>query len=241
MLFSVQEDRSQTSILSRLPARTTSLSSFAYSLKAAGIRTPPCLSSCRSAAALTRNLVIVRALLLVSGSVELLEKPGSVGKLYGGQEIRFVDREIQLRGDNIFIEYINDPKETAAAFDDGWFRTGDLGRMDEDGYLYITGRIKNLIYCSNGEKICPEQIEARSDRIPGVKASLVSMRENSLGAKLLTCEIFADRGADRDGIRAAVERINAGLPEYSRIRQVLFRDEDFPRTPSMKIRRGANG
>ena len=177
---------------------------------------------------------------LVSGSVELLKKEGSVGRLYDFQEIRFVDQEIQLRGENIFMEYINNPEETRAAFQDGWFRTGDLGYMDEDGYLYITGRIKNLIYFTNGEKICPEQMEAKVDRIPGVKASMVSMRANQLGVKLLTCEVFADAAEDQDRIRQEIERISRDLPEYSRIRQILFRREDFPRTAAMKIRRPAN-
>ena len=126
------------------------------------------------------------------------------------------------------MEYINNPEETRAAFQDGWFRTGDLGYMDEDGYLYITGRIKNLIYFTNGEKICPEQIEAKVDRIPGVKASMVSMRANQLGVKLLTCEVFADAAEDQDRIRQEIERISRDLPEYSRIRQILFRREDFP-------------
>ena len=177
---------------------------------------------------------------LVSGSVELLTKPGSVGKLYDFQEIRFVDNEIQLRGDNIFIGYINNPEETAACFDDGWFRTGDLGYMDEDGYLYITGRIKNLIYFTNGEKICPEQIEARVDRIPGVKACMVSMKANQAGVRLLTCEVYADPAADKEKVRQGIENINSELPDFSRVRQILFRTNDFPRTAAMKIRRPRN-
>ncbi len=177
---------------------------------------------------------------LVSGNVELLRKEDSVGRLYDFQEIRFVDQEIQLRGDNIFMEYINNPEETAASFSDGWFRTGDLGYLDEEGYLYITGRIKNLIYFTNGEKICPEQIEAKVDRIPGVKASLVSMKANAFGVKLLTCEVYADPQEDQDRIRLEIEKISSGLPDFSRVRQILFRAEDFPRTSAMKIRRPSN-
>ena len=177
---------------------------------------------------------------LVSGNVEVLTKQDSVGRLYDFQQIRFVDQEIQLKGDNIFMEYINNPEETAAAFSDGWFRTGDIGYLDEDGYLFITGRIKNLIYFTNGEKICPEQIEAKVDRIPGVKASMVSMKANSFGVKLLTCEIFADPAEDQERIRLAVEKISRDLPDFSRIHQVLFRGEDFPRTSAMKIRRPSN-
>lgn len=174
---------------------------------------------------------------LVSGSIELLDRVGSVGKLYDRQEIRFVDDEIQLRGDNIFIGYINNPAETEAAFDNGWLKTGDLGYMDEDGYLYITGRSKNLIYFTNGEKICPEQIEAKVDLVPGVKASLVSMKTNRFNAQVLTCEIYRDPSVSEESLQAAVDRINLTLPDFSRVRQVLFRTEDFPRTGAMKIRR----
>ena len=176
---------------------------------------------------------------LVSGNVEVLEHTNSVGQLYDYQQVRFVDQEIQIRGDNIFMEYINNPEETAAAFDDGWFKTGDLGYMDEEGYLFITGRIKNLIYFTNGEKICPEQIERRVDQIPGVKASLVSMRTNQFGANVLTCEIYIEKNnpETESRIRTAVEKINGTMHDFSRVRQVLFRYEDFPRTPAMKIRR----
>lgn len=176
---------------------------------------------------------------LVSGNVEVLEHTNSVGQLYNYQEVRFVDQEIQIRGDNIFIEYINNPEETASAFDDGWFKTGDLGYMDDHGYLFITGRIKNLIYFSNGEKICPEQIESRVDQLPGVKASLVAMRPNQFGANVLTCEIYIDKNnpETEKNIRTSIEAINCTLHDFSRIRQVLFRYEDFPRTAAMKIRR----
>ena len=155
--------------------------------------------------------------------------------MYGLQEIRFVNGEIELRGENIFSGYLNDPAETEAAFDDGWLRTGDLGYLDADGYLYITGRLKNLIYSPGGEKISPEQIEARVDRLPGVRASMVSMKKNALNADVLTCEIVKEPSAEEALLREAVELINLELPAFSGIRQVIFRTEDFPRTAAMKI------
>lgn len=173
---------------------------------------------------------------LVSGNGEQLKKPFSVGKPYPGQEIRFVDGEIQIRGEHIFDGYLNNPAETAASFKDGWFCTGDLGYIDEDGYLYITGRIKSMLILPNGEKVSPEEPEQLVNELPQVKACLVKMAANRFGAEVLTCEVFAAPDADEEALRAAIlEGVNAKLSEALRIRQVIFRKEDFPRTASMKI------
>lgn len=172
---------------------------------------------------------------LVSGNGEQLKKPFSVGKPYPGQQIRFVDGEIQIKGDHIFDKYINNPAETAASFQDGWFCTGDLGYIDEDGYLYITGRIKNLMILSNGEKLSPEEPEQMVNELAGVKACLVKMAPNRFGAEVVTCEVFAP-GADEEALRSTIlNELNPKLPEALQIRQVVFRQEDFPRTASMKI------
>ena len=172
---------------------------------------------------------------LVSGNGEQLKKPFSVGKPYPGQQIRFVDGEIQIKGDHIFDKYINNPAETAASFQDGWFCTGDLGYIDEDGYLYITGRIKSLLILPNGEKLSPEEPEQMVNELAGVKACLVKMAANRFGAEVVTCEVFSP-GADEEALRTRIlEEVNLRLPEALRIRQVLFRTEDFPRTASMKI------
>ena len=173
---------------------------------------------------------------LVSGNGEQLKKPFSVGKPYPGQEIRFVDGEIQIRGEHIFDGYLNNPAETAASFKDGWFCTGDLGYIDEDGYLYITGRIKSMLILPNGEKVSPEEPEQLVNELPQVKACLVKMAANRFGAEVLTCEVFAAPDADEEALRAAIlEGVNTKLPEALQIRQVIFRKEDFPRTASMKI------
>ena len=172
---------------------------------------------------------------LVSGNGEQLRKPFSVGKPYPGQQIRFVDGEIQIKGDHIFDKYINNPAETAASFQDGWFCTGDLGYIDEDGYLYITGRIKSLLILPNGEKLSPEEPEQMINELAGVKACLVKLAQNRFGAEVLTCEVFAP-GADEDALRKSIlEEVNLRLPEALQIRQIIFRTEDFPRTASMKI------
>lgn len=173
---------------------------------------------------------------LVSGNADQLTHPHSVGKPYPDQEIRFVDGEIQIKGEHIFEGYVNNPKETAAAFQDGWFCTGDLGYMDEDGFLYITGRIKSLLILPNGEKISPEEPEMLVNELPQVKACLVRMAPNAFGAEVMTCEVFPVPGADEAELRQIIlKEINAQLPAATQIQQVTFRSEDFKRTPAMKI------
>ena len=80
-----------------------------------------------------------------------------MGKVYPCQEYKVVDGELWLRGDNVFLGYYADPEKTTETLtEDGWLKTGDLVRFDEEGYMYIVGRIKNLIVLSNGENVSPE-------------------------------------------------------------------------------------
>ena len=96
-----------------------------------------------------------------SGNLSMELHPTSVGCQYPEQEMRVVDGELQVKGDMLFDGYWKDPKATDAAFtEDGWLRTGDLARIDPDGFLYIVGRIKNLIILDNGENVSPEEVEA---------------------------------------------------------------------------------
>ncbi len=174
---------------------------------------------------------------LVSGNGHALERVNSVGKIYPMQQIRFVDGEIQLRGDNLFTKYINNDSETEAAFSDGWLRTGDLGYMDSDGFLYVTGRIKNLIVLPNGEKISPEAIESQVDALKSVKCSLVKMIKSDTSADMLSCSVLPVANADIPELRRLLDGLNAELPAYSKIGEFIIRDTDFKRTPAMKIAR----
>ena len=182
---------------------------------------------------------------LTSGNADVETHPNSVGKVYSGQEIRFVDGEIQLRGDNIFKGYYNDPVNTAAAFtEDGWFRTGDLGYMDEDGFLYITGRIKNLIILSNGENVSPESIEEPFYKCDALRDCLVREEivdvEPVIAIEILPQPAFAE-GKTAEEINAffrkVVDDVNATLPTTHRVRKVTVRSEDFKRTGSLKVSR----
>ena len=182
---------------------------------------------------------------LTSANADALEKPTSIGKVYPGQEIRIVDGELWLKGDNIFSGYYNDPDNTKAAFsEDGWLRTGDLVRQDEEGYLYIVGRIKNLIILSNGENVSPESLEEPFYADPCVRDAMVKEVEMN-GERVIGVEIlpqmpaFDGKGMDEieKYMQDLVARINAGLPSTHRIVKVTVRTEDFKRTGSMKVAR----
>ena len=141
--------------------------------------------------------------------------------------------EIYVRGDNVMQGYYDDPEATAEAFDGEWFKTGDYGYMDADGFLYFRGRKKNLIVLSNGKNVSPEELEDKLSTIPYVKESLVYEED-----RRITAECFLDTenvpdAADR--LRGDVDTLNEKLPSYKRITRVKTRDEEFPKTTSMKI------
>ena len=181
----------------------------------------------------------------VCGNMDTDVKPDSVGKLYPEQEIRFVDEEIQLKGDHLFDGYYKDPEATKEAFtEDGWFKTGDLGRMDDEGFIYITGRIKNLIILSNGENVSPEAVEEVFYRDPLVKDCLVSETEVEgapcIGIEILPYAPLVEGLSPEEvyeKVRSMVKRVNENLPSYMQVATFKVRDTDFERTPSMKIAR----
>ena len=157
--------------------------------------------------------------------------PGSVGLPLECNAVRILDGEILVKGDNVMSGYYRMPEETEAAFTDGWFRTGDLGRIDRSGALHITGRIKNLIILKNGENIPAESLEAKLAAIPGVAEVLVFARNDVIAA-----EIYPDpAGADTARIRERLARVNAGLPQNMNVTDVIFRDAPFPKTSTKKI------
>ena len=144
--------------------------------------------------------------------------------------------EIQVQGSNVMPGYYGNEQATRETFtEDGWFKTGDLGRLDEDGYLFVTGRIKNLIILSNGKNVSPEELEIKVIRIPGVEETSVYEEDD-----LIAAEIYA--GTEREpeteeSIRGAVREMNRGLPVYKHIERVKFRDTEFPKTTTMKIKK----
>lgn len=175
----------------------------------------------------------------------MAEKPESIGVLYPEQRARIVDGELRLKGDNIMLGYYGDEEITKAAFDEeGWFRTGDLARFDEEGFVYITGRIKNLIILDNGENVSPEEIEEIFYKENSVKDCLVKEDEMN-GKAVIAIEILpfepAVQGMTENQINEHFKKltaeINRALPSFKQISKVTVRKEDFKRTSAMKIAR----
>lgn len=179
-------------------------------------------------------------------------RDGSIGLVLPCCEVRIDspdengEGEILIRGAIAMKGYYNDPQATAAAFEGEWFKTGDIGRFDKDGFLYITGRIKNLIILSNGKNVSPEELEMLVMNIPYVKEVVcAAAKEDGKKGALITAEVFPD--ADYlekhplEDIAAELNRdigeLNKSLPAYKRIEAIKMRDREFEKTASKKIRR----
>lgn len=178
----------------------------------------------------------------------------SVGQPVDNCEVRIADPsadgtgEIEARGRNVMLGYFENEEATAEVFtEDGWFRTGDVGCMDADGYIYITGRKKNIIILSNGKNIFPEEIEEHLYTSPLIGECVVIGRKNSAGDTRITAVIYpSDEAVELEGkseeeklalIRDAVNTINRSLPVYKQVRDVELRSEEFEKTTTRKIKR----
>ena len=177
-------------------------------------------------------------------------KLGSCGKAAPNIEIRIdstdperIPGEVQVRGANVFLGYYKNEEATRQSFtDDGWFRTGDMGIMDSDGYLFLRGRSKCMILGPSGQNIYPEELEAVINNVNYVVDSLVI--EDGGG---LTALVYPDyHQGELDGMnRAALEarisgtlpEINKEIPNYAQIKKIEFLPEDFERTPKRSIKR----
>ena len=174
----------------------------------------------------------------------------SCGKPIRGCQVRIdsenertIPGEIQIKGDNVFLGYYKNEKATREAFtEDGWFRTGDMGVIDEDGYLFLRGRSKCMILGPSGQNIYPEELEAVINNISYVVDSLVVEEDGGL-----TALIYPDyHQANLDGmtrtdlekrLQEALPEINKEVPNYAKIRKIEFMPEDFERTPKKNIKR----
>lgn len=160
-----------------------------------------------------------------------IAKIKSVGAKFGDTELAIVDGEILLKGSSLTIGYYKNPEATAEAIQDGWLHTGDLGYLDEDGYLYINGRKKNLIILSTGENVNPEELEGLLMRNPDIKEVVVLEKDAKICAQIYCAP------EKQEEIQRYVDEVNKQVAIYKWIGLVEFREEPFPRTASGKIKR----
>lgn len=181
---------------------------------------------------------------LVSGNPENLSKPESVGLMFPNQEYKIVDGELLLKGRNMMAGYVGEEEE-GVYDEDGYFRTGDLVRFDDDGFLYITGRIKEIIVLPTGENISPAELEVKFLELNLIQDAQVYEDITDDGNHILALEVvpraaeIAKLAAESIGkiITEELEKINSILPSEQRVSRIIIRDSDFERTPSMKIKR----
>ena len=166
-------------------------------------------------------------------------KIGSAGLPLDCNELKIKDPdengvgEILVKGDNVMMGYYNDPESTAAVFEDGWFKTGDFGYIDEDGFLFFSGRKKNLIILSNGKNVSPEEIEGLMSDIEFVSEVLVYEENGRINGEFyLDTDKYPDA---KERLRDEVLRVNKEMAEFKRVSVIKTRDEPFPKTTTLKI------
>ncbi|MEG2848606.1 MAG: AMP-binding protein, partial [Bacteroidales bacterium] len=159
------------------------------------------------------------------------------------QDPRDIAGEILVKGANVMLGYYKNKEATADAFTpDGWFRTGDMGIIDYEGFLFIKGRCKNMILSSSGQNIYPEEIESVINNMPYVVESLVIYDEGQLIALIYPdVELFAKEGLSKEDITKKMEEnialVNIDMPNYSKILGVRVMPEEFEKTPKRSIKR----
>jgi long-chain acyl-CoA synthetase len=190
---------------------------------------------------------------LVSCNRNEYRKAGSVGCPIIGELVKIHEPdengegEICVKGPNVMLGYYKDPEATAAVFDEeGYFHTGDWGKLDEEGWIYITGRIKNIIILSNGKNVYPEEIEFEIQGVPCVNEVIVYAGESrSEKREVIVAEIYPDaEELEKRGITDArtyfteeIRKINARMAPYKAVGHIKLRSEEFVKNTSRKILR----
>ena len=173
-------------------------------------------------------------------------KVGSVGLPLPGAELRIGNPdaggigEILVRGPMVMQGYWRDPESSASALEAGWFKTGDLGRLDQEGYVHLTGRVKDVVVTAAGKKVYPDGIELLFQALPKTREfSAVGLSARQGQGEELALVVVPEQDSDavRAEIRAAVEKINHGLPSHQQVARVEFQDTELPRTSTLKVQR----
>lgn len=168
------------------------------------------------------------------------KKDGSIGRCMPNCQVKVVDEELWVKGTSVMQGYYKMPEETAETLEDGWLKTGDLGYVDEDGFLFLTGRKKNLIITPNGENVSPEELENRIGSARLVQEILVREKDGVIEAEVFPDMEYASRKKIKDveaEIRKIVDDYNDKAPLYKRVTSVKLRDTEFEKNTTKKIKR----
>ncbi len=169
-------------------------------------------------------------------------KFGTVGNPIPEVQIKIVnpdengEGEIWVKGDIVMMGYYHNEEATNEVLKDGWFNTGDMGKITDGNYLTITGRKKNLIILANGKNVYPEELEYLISRIENVTEVLVYEEDNQITAEIYS-DVEEDREAARDKIKEGIKNLNQTLAAYKQIRKIKFRAVEFNKTTTKKIKR----
>ena len=185
---------------------------------------------------------------------------GSIGKALPHIQARIDDAneegmgELTVKGPNVMLGYYGDEEATKEVMEDGWFHTGDLAKIDEDGYIFICGRKKSVIVLKNGKNIFPEEMEALVNKVEGVKESFIFGKQQSDDKEdiKINVKIVFDREVMKEAYKAEtdeeirkvlqdkIKEINQIMPKYKAIRGMIISEEPLIKTTTNKIKRQAN-
>lgn len=177
---------------------------------------------------------------VISTNLSWESKEGSVGKLMPNVQAKTVEDELWVKGSSVMMGYYHMPKETEETLQDGWLKTGDLGYVDEDGFVYLTGRKKNLIITANGENISPEEIENKLGEASLVKEVLVRDSEGVIEAEIFPDYEYAKKKRIKDipaSLQEIIDAYNGKAPVYKRIYKCKVREVEFEKNTTKKIKR----
>ncbi|MEE0772049.1 MAG: AMP-binding protein [Anaerovoracaceae bacterium] len=193
---------------------------------------------------------------IIAVNRDYYSKHDSVGKPMPGTEVRIIDRdadgigEIICKGPSVMIGYYDNPEATAEVLKDGWLHTGDYGRFDDEGFLYICGRKKNVIVTKNGKNIFPEEIEQLLMEQPFIEEVLVyGTIDKRDGDVVVKAEVYPSyesikealgeitEDGIKDAIKNSIEEVNDKMPAYKRVKRFKLREEEFEKTTTRKIKR----
>lgn len=187
-----------------------------------------------------------------------LMRSDSAGHVMPGMEVKVVNKgsdgvgEIVFKGPSVMLGYYNNKEATEEVLRGGWFYTGDLGYVDNDGYIYITGRLKNVIITQNGKNVYPEELENYLKNISCIDEAMVWGQNSEIDERdtIIAATVTLDEEAlteaigenytdeeKRDFIWEEVDKINENLPLFKKIRKVVIKEDDFEKTTAKKIKR----